>query len=541
MSEPLPLIIGVTGHRDLLPDEVPQLTQKIEGFFSDLSRQYPDLPLLVMSGAAAGADTLVVHTAAKLGHTVMNVLPMPYDEYAKDFDAQGQAELSELITQHETLTLPTAPEEFTNNRDRLYERAGIFIASHCHILLALWDGKQKKAVGGTSTIVQFHQSGISSLSGLENTRSRIDVADDESDLVHHIVCSRVSDGAPQAPLSPSESYWYTRDEIAPRTAELPPRYQAVLQRMSLFNKDLFDAGADGDDNLFDVADKLAQVYQRKTLWTLRTTIGAALAAGLSFIIYADLLSHPTFMAAYFLFVALALGSYRLAQRKDWQRRYLDYRLLAESLRVQHFWSKAGVQMARADEFAHDQLMRGRDLELGWIRNAMRHAGLRSNAQTSKDDAALQDVIEHWIDDPQQGQVAYFIGAVHRKTKQHQNNQRWITICFIATLMTSGILALGGSTIGDTVGDWLIGLTGLLPLIAAARQNYAYRRAERELLGQFGHMKKIFLTAAHLLDQATSNEEKRIILRDLGEAAMAETGEWILRQRERPLPGGEPLG
>ena len=93
---------------------------------------------------------------------------------------------------------------------------------------------------------------------------------------------------------------------------------------------------------------------------------------------------------------------------------------------------------------------------------------------------------------------------------------------------------------ESIENLLIAFTGLLPLIAAARQNYAYRVAERELLGQYGHMQKIFTTAAHLLHQTHDTNEQRAILHDLGEAALGESGQWLLRQRERPLPGGEPM-
>ncbi len=40
-----------------------------------------------------------------------------------------------------------------------YAQAGIFISSHCHILLALWDGHESELLGGTAQVVSFHLQG----------------------------------------------------------------------------------------------------------------------------------------------------------------------------------------------------------------------------------------------------------------------------------------------------------------------------------------------------------------------------------------------
>jgi hypothetical protein len=45
----VPIVIGVTGHRDLVPGEVPQLRQRVREMLVGLTSQYPDLPVAVMS------------------------------------------------------------------------------------------------------------------------------------------------------------------------------------------------------------------------------------------------------------------------------------------------------------------------------------------------------------------------------------------------------------------------------------------------------------------------------------------------------------
>ena len=46
------------------------------------------------------------------------------------------------------------------NRALQYAQAGVFICAHCHVLLALWDGKFTDQLGGTSQVVRFHHDDV---------------------------------------------------------------------------------------------------------------------------------------------------------------------------------------------------------------------------------------------------------------------------------------------------------------------------------------------------------------------------------------------
>src|SRR5271165_5032845 len=78
-SEPkglLPLVVAVTGHRDLSPDEVPHIVQQVRALFIALNDRYPHTPILLLSSLAEGADRLVAHTALECGAELYVVLPM---------------------------------------------------------------------------------------------------------------------------------------------------------------------------------------------------------------------------------------------------------------------------------------------------------------------------------------------------------------------------------------------------------------------------------------------------------------------------------
>jgi len=73
------------------------------------------------------------------------------------------------------------------------------------------------------------------------------------------------------------------------------------------------------------------------------------------------------------------------------------------------------------------------------------------------------------------------------------------------------------------------------------RDYALRMAERELVAQYQHSQRIFSNAARLLQKASGLSAQQEILRALGEAALEEHGQWILRQRERPATVSESAG
>ena len=79
---------------------------------------------------------------------------------------------------------------------------------------------------------------------------------------------------------------------------------------------------------------------------------------------------------------------------------------------------------------------------------------------------------------------------------------------------------------------------MLAIIAAARESYSYRKADKELIKQYVFMRNIFAGARHALEAESEARGQREILRALGEAALAEHAEWALTHRERPLEHGK---
>ena len=78
------LVIGVTGHRNLAEAELTHLRTEVRRFFETLHRDFPSLPLKVLSPLATGADQLVASVAIELNIPVIAVLPIPLAMYRDD-------------------------------------------------------------------------------------------------------------------------------------------------------------------------------------------------------------------------------------------------------------------------------------------------------------------------------------------------------------------------------------------------------------------------------------------------------------------------
>ncbi|HZY59562.1 MAG TPA: hypothetical protein VFE56_07365, partial [Candidatus Binataceae bacterium] len=79
----LPLVIGVTGHRDLRPDARGAIAAQVRDILLHFKNSYPSTPIMLLSPLAEGADRLVAEVAleAGIGASLMAPLPMPREIY----------------------------------------------------------------------------------------------------------------------------------------------------------------------------------------------------------------------------------------------------------------------------------------------------------------------------------------------------------------------------------------------------------------------------------------------------------------------------
>lgn len=165
-SERLPLIFGVSGHRDLVIANVPQLRKHLAQIFAAFRAAYPHTPFRLLSPLAEGADRLAAEVALTAEIGLVVPLPMKQQEYERDFPtAKSLAEFRALLAMAESSwEMPKAANSEIENRTRLYAEVGDFIARQCHVLLLLWDGSDNKKIGGTAWVKKRREQWVSAAS-----------------------------------------------------------------------------------------------------------------------------------------------------------------------------------------------------------------------------------------------------------------------------------------------------------------------------------------------------------------------------------------
>jgi hypothetical protein len=561
-----PLVVGVTSHRNIPAREIEPIRQRVRDFFAQLQRDFPALPLVVLSALAEGGDQLVAQEALAAGATLMAPLPLPRDIYVNDFvDPQVRASFEALCHRAQIVQLAQragqsrhALEADGVPRNRAYAQAGIYIASHCHILLAIWDGKTTHRLGGTAQIVNYQLTGTMPdlIDRRQTPQHRLGGGDER--LLYHIVCSRdEADGAPAAGLLPTQAYWRTGGAAVAAENGLPTAFQLMFARMLEFSADSRKYAADihmvvpaphatvrastaAIDQLFRAADWLAMHFQQRVLLAMRTTYTLAALMGIAFTCYADLPAQDYMIFVFLLLFAIGAYVAVLASKRGWHRKYLDYRALAEGLRIQSYWRRAGISLTAGHEFAHDNFLQKQDIELGWIRNVMRAAGLHPPSGVAEPaQAELDAVIAEWVGGPgQAGQLDYYERKANERARLHHITETIGRISLWCGIAISVFLAVFVLKLSQDIKTILVAIMAVLSVLAAVREAYAYRKADKELIKQYRFMQRIFASASTALSATRKPAEQRDILRELGEAALAEHAEWTLMHRERPLEQGK---
>jgi hypothetical protein len=141
--------VGITGHQRLDDESAwPWVEDTIRSTCRELAR-----PLVGISSLAAGADQLFAEVVLELGGRLEVIVPFP--GYAERFsDREARAKYAHLLSNASSVQTLTAQRTDEHG----YFEAGKRIALSCDLLLAVWNGKPSKGLGGTADVVKFAKS-----------------------------------------------------------------------------------------------------------------------------------------------------------------------------------------------------------------------------------------------------------------------------------------------------------------------------------------------------------------------------------------------
>ncbi len=572
---PLPLCIGVTGHRDPRPDDEPRLRAEIARRLEGWLAQAPHTELQVLSALAEGADLLVAEVALELaaaGHPVVlrAVLPMPWAAYAADFEPTARARVEAVLARvppaHRIEPDPDwlaarlglaprgdgqLPDITGTKRVDCYEDVGRRIARHCHLLLALWDGHDQGGRGGTAQIVAERLAGIPVD---ERPVSAVFRDEDRGPVLVLPTARRQHDDGPRhaAPgflgERPEEGAAAPGDSPAARAL-----FDARLAEIEAFNRAavaLDDAALAGSrrwllpgvprprddaataalEAAYTAADVLAGRHQRRNHQVRQAILALALLIP-TLAVVGGLLPSWTGLAYPLLFVGmLALASWN--RRRHHHDRSLLYRALAEALRVQMAWRLAG-----SDERASQHYLRRHQAALDWMGVTLRCLCLQPAPSAQAGEASMRALGQAWIVD----QRDYHQGSARRRGERAGELDRFAVGLVALALVISLVLGLLPETalplLADESRGMLGALAGSLPALAGCLLAYNAAMAHREVARESERMAQLHARAATALDAALAGAPASPpaidLLHEVGIECLRENAEWVFLHLDRP--------
>ena len=543
----IPLAIAVTGHRDIAPFHEESIREALAARLRKFQNQYPHTPLRCLSGLAEGADMLFAQAALDMGLELVAVLPESVESFARDFerpahpqrDARELAALfRELLSRcSEVVTVPV-PEQH-GDPSRKYALVGGYLAQHSHVLLSLWDGVESSKVGGTRFVMKQFQEGVAN-EHRDNPAMKLDAPDPRP--VYNLSVPRKD-----ADLSAKYMQWTPHCDAAhaqesDKMLLALEKFNAEADRMNRNEPErraLSEAyiGVDKDTlapcekhilGAFVSADALAMHYQKRAHRHTGFIFLTAALMLLAFTTYSNFIPSRNVLGLYVSFFGIGLVAYFIGRKRNYHSKYLDYRGLAEGLRVQLFYRLAGVRLKAASQYLRKQRS-----EITWIRDAIRTMDIGSR----RDEPLFGTVTKHWIED----QRDYFAGAARRNYRTHKRNSRISLLLFIAGLTLAATWLALQPALAVGCGEpellkWVIALIGLLPAAGATLSGYTFRLGLDQHAKQYARMYEVFARAANHLPKLAPEKRDaqfKLLVEELGREALAENADWILLHRDRP--------
>ena len=586
---PLPLTIGVTGHRDIRDPE--RALEVISKVLDVIGSRFPHTPLQGLSPLAEGADRLFAQAVLDRGWPLDVVLPFERKLYEGDFP-DSLEEFHELLRRarnHATLPLVAGQhtkdiESYGSDRNLHYARVGRHVAVRSQILLALWDGEEAEGLGGTAEIVarkilgywpegkEINHEDWNRLNQLEDRDFRF--------MGAGIVCwipvhqgKKKGSGCPFPEGWPR--WWSTVFEgVSPTTAKLinasgwkdtlpkpeekkAGALMANLDRLDAYNRILVQERIVGEsakqdavprdaaeriEGYLGAADVLANRKMRDVRKLFAAVFSLAGLMALALEVWLRMISHWGFLVVYLLLLWAtgALVWHIRRSRRDTEA--VDYRALAEGLRVQQAWADAGMP-----EHVAQYYLRHYGPILQWVRLALQGVyPVPTDPQRIWE--RIEVISEQWI----LGQGNYYREHARKYHKILLVSRRISGYLYGLAVVTAAlVLAASLPLWGEPFMHWsfrepVVILVGFFPALSAMIASYlefsAYKEEKREyqqMAMLFGQGERYMGTRLPRDRQHRDHVHLHGLLHFLGIEALREHSDWVLvhKSHEIDIPKG----
>jgi hypothetical protein len=569
------LSIGVTGHRDLEGVSLAHGRREAKRIFTILARAaaisdargiITGHETAVLSQLAAGADQMFAEAALEAEIPLRVLLPFNLADYATSLPEEARPKLRHLAGLARGVWTAPAGE---GDPERSYHVTGMVMLAQSDILIALWDGEPGRGPGGTAAVIdQAVRQGIPVIhvdpgggptrvlwSAFDHLGSeRLELADAPSRPCDDEMLQKLREDLLQPPSDPDqrralEAYLAEHERRLRPRLEYPlllavtgihglkrshlfvaPYDEKTRTDWSPFHTHLTPLDIDSQGLLNDIqdafswsdqlADHYAQIYRGGTILNY---VAAATAVLLALVGVLAPEIKPILLALELVSLAGLIANTVIGNRRQWHRRWLDYRYLAEQLRSMRSLKLVGAFGPRMGANAQAAAtMPWTD----WYAAAIwRGLGLPPNLRDELDvERVVAGVAAHELEP----QIRYHESNSHRMHTLDERLHKAGTALFVISLAASLLGLLGylasvplvlesgevltvvGAAL-PTIGAALFGIRGQSDFMGAARRSEETARRLRRTRDRMRAKPMDLTLAARLMEDAAQT-----MAADLGE-------------------------
>ena len=575
-SSLVPIVIGVTGHRNPSPEIIPELEIKFAAILKRIDESAPNSPMVLLSPLAVGCDRLAARIALNFpriqGIPIELVVPMPLalDDYRKDFEKPTDLEEFEHWRARAAyeFVLPPFPGATDAHgciagemRDAHYRRMGLYVALQSQVMVAMWDGVRNNKVGGTGDIVDFCDGKTrrsssrltenatpeqrAAFAGIQiplrptmpllaqTTATPILILPTRRDNQGEVAAEAFNSEKDNAEILDTicKAFGHSVERLNIKLSQIS---QDSIQWPSKFRGQFQAPLWDVLVARFERLDALANTSKKSYSNDAQIIAWLAVCAIICFQVFSSFNDAWWAVACYVILLGSSGAVWWYSTRKKCEWLFVHARGLAEALRVQLAWSCAGIQ-----ELVADHYFARRSQEIEFIRSQLRAAALEIAAGTQW---TKQAQIEHarlaWVEN----QLRYFkpdAGAMKSRTYKDVRGvclKKWsVRISLVLAIFLGVLVAIRegkNSEIMDTIvsaGCLIVGSFFALTVGIDYLRGIALDREELDIASR---MLPIFEQANSMLLQTKSHSDGIDVLRGLGKEALDENAEWLSRHKGR---------
>lgn len=548
MEKTIPIVIGVTGHRLIQKEAIPGIKESIRTELRKIVELCPDSHVKMLCSLAEGGDLLCADVAEELDISVIAVLPRDPADFEKDFGPDVLPHFTHHLNRAEQVIVAPDIENKPNGsseRSFRFRQAGIYIAAHSHVLLALWDGGPGTAAAcGTAEAVDFALEGSYRLASgtVPRVGNRVVIhiltprekstSDSQKGKNRENNADESSQSEQDAKLAGSISYLGNPDAVwddIRKTDEFNRQVRSLRSTKKATSRLPKAASEDAAllrmETISMIAGLLSKSNAKLYKFVLALLAVASALLTFSFLMYDE--TGATWMILICGVMLLgAWGCKRFAARSDCHRRYLDYRALAECLRVQTYLRYAGGNIRASGLLSWTQIT-----ETGWIAEAL------SALEIAPPPSVGHDIRSCWVQD----QLKYHRSAGVRSKKAMDGSEHIVHMSLLTSVILYFLAVVFELLVGNLFFPSILQLErvelyrtilkiflGTISAVTLFVSNYYGKQSLSRSVSDHKKMELFFNWIDRQLEQRGQTEE---LLMALAREELIENGNWCSYQRD----------